>query len=104
MTWLRTTDPNQRCQVLLTFNPPTSAEGRWIIPFFGPWLGPQHPHPAKPGELRYFAMIDGEEVEVASAEPFEHHGETITAQSRTFIPSRVSDNIFLMDTNYITQL
>jgi hypothetical protein len=33
--WLRTTVPNQPCQALMTFNPPTTAEGRWIIKYFG---------------------------------------------------------------------
>lgn len=104
MGWVRTTDKKQKCQVLMTFNPPTSAEGRWIVDFFGPWLDPKHPKPAMPGELRYFAMLDGKSVEVASSASFDHKGELITPQSRTFIPSRVSDNPFLMGTNYMTTL
>ena len=102
--WVRTTDPTQKCQVLLTFNPPSTAEGRWIIDFFAPWLDPKHPKPAKPGELRWFAMMDGRETEVADATPFVHNGETITPQSRTFIPAKVSDNRYLMGSNYMTQL
>jgi hypothetical protein len=38
MGWNRTSDPKQRTRGLLTFNPPTTAEGRWVIDFFGPWL------------------------------------------------------------------
>lgn len=102
--WLRTTVPGQRCQALMTFNPPTSAEGRWIIKFFAPWLDPKHPNPAVPGELRYFASIDGADVEVVSGEPFQHNGETIRPLSRTFIPSRVSDNPYLMGTGYMATL
>lgn len=102
--WLRSVDPNQKCQALLTFNPPTSAEGRWIINFFAPWLDPKHPAPADPGELRWFAAIDGEDVEVESGEPFTHKGELITPMSRTFIPSRVSDNPYLMGTGYMATL
>lgn len=102
--WLRTVIPGQRCQALLTFNPPTTAEGRWIIDFFGPWLDPKHPRPAAPGELRYFATIDGKDTEVASGQSFEHQGETIKPLSRTFIPSRVSDNPYLMGTNYMATL
>ena len=104
MGWVRTTDPNQRCQTLLTFNPPTSAEGRWIVEFFGPWLDDKHPNPAAPGELRWFATIDGAEVEVADGTPFERNGETILPQSRTFIPSRVTDNPHLVGTNYMATL
>lgn len=102
--WLRSVDPNQRCQALLTFNPPTSAEGRWIIEFFAPWLDPKHPAPAEPGELRWFATIDGHDVEVEDGEPFEHKGELIKPLSRTFIPSRVSDNPYLMGTGYMATL
>jgi hypothetical protein len=104
MGWLRTAVPNQRCRVLMTFNPPTTAEGRWIVAFFAPWLDPKHPNPAKPGELRWFAMVDGEEVEVASGEPFQHGADIIKPMSRTFIPSRVSDNPYLMGTGYMATL
>ena len=102
--WLRTTVPGQKCQALLTFNPPTTAEGRWIIQFFAPWLDKKHPNPAEPGELRYFATVDGKDVEVDSGKPFTHNGEVITPLSRTFIPSRISDNPYLMGTGYMAQL
>lgn len=102
--WLRTTVPSQRCQALMTFNPPTSAEGRWIVKFFAPWLDRKHPNPAEPGELRWFATIDGEDVEVESGEPFHHNNELITPLSRTFIPSKISDNPYLMGTGYMAQL
>lgn len=104
MGWVRTTDPTQHCQVLMTFNPPTTAEGRWIVEFFAPWLDDKHPAPALPGELRWFATIDGRDVEVVSGEPFTHDGELIKPLSRTFIPSRVSDNPYLMGTNYMATL
>lgn len=102
--WLRTTDPTQKCQALLTFNPPTSAEGQWIIQFFAPWIDKKHPKPAQPGELRWFAMVNGKEIEVDDGEEFEHQGEMIKPMSRTFIPSRVKDNPYLMGTNYMTTL
>ena len=102
--WLRTTVPNQPCQALMTFNPPTTAEGRWIIKFFAPWLDKKHPNPAKPGELRWFATIDGEDKEVESGDMFKHNGELIKPLSRTFIPSRISDNPYLMGTGYMAQL
>lgn len=102
--WLRTTDKNQRCQALFTFNPPTSAEGQWVISFFAPWIDKSHPNPAKPGELRYFATVDGKDIEVASGDPFTHGNETIKPTSRTFIPSRVTDNPYLMGTGYMSTL
>lgn len=102
--WLRTIVRDQRCQALLTFNPPTTAEGRWIVKFFGPWLDKKHPNPAVAGELRWFATVDGKDEEVETGEPFEHNGETIKPLSRTFIPSRISDNPYLMGTGYMAQL
>lgn len=102
--WLRSTDRKQRVRALLCSNPPTSGEGEWIIRWFAPWVDPLYPKPAVPGELRYVAMIDGVEQWVDGPEPFEHGGETITPISRTFIPSRVTDNRYLMGTGYVRQL
>ena len=103
--WLRTTDPKQRCRALLCCNPPTDVEGRWIVRMFAPWLDRKHPNPAKPGELRWFAMVDGQDIEVDGPTPFPHGGETIVPQSRTFVPSRVSDNAYLAaDGRYAAQL
>jgi hypothetical protein len=107
MGWVRTVDPTQRTQTLMTFNPPTTSEGRWVVQFFAPWLDRKfagHGGPAQPGELRFVAMVDGVEVWVPSKEPFDHKGETLFPQSRTFVPSRVSDNPYLMGTNYMTTL
>ena len=36
MGWTRTNDPTLHAQVLMTFNPPTTSEGRWVIKFFAP--------------------------------------------------------------------
>lgn len=102
--WLRSTDPKQKCRAILTLNPPTSADGQWVIEFFAPWLDPKHPNPAKPGELRWFAMIDGKEKEVSDGTPFEHGGHTIKPLSRTFIFSKVSDNPYLYETGYAAML
>lgn len=104
MGWLRTTTPGQRCRVLLTFNPPQSAEGRWILSWLAPWIDKGHQHPAAPGELRWFAMVDGKRVERPDGATFEHNGERITPQSMTFIPGRITDNPYLLNTGYLAQL
>lgn len=104
MGWNRTTIPGQRCRVVIAGNPPTNQDGQWIISFFAPWLDDKHPRPAEPGELRWYAMVDGEEIERPDGTPFAHKGEKITPRSRTFIPSRVSDNPFLLDTDYMATL
>src|SRR5262245_28849523 len=97
--WNRTTVPDQKCRVLLTFNPPLDDSGDWVTRFFGPWLDPLHPSPAKDGELRFYAMIDGEEVTTAP-EPFERNGELITPKSRTFFHASLRDNPILAQTGY----
>ena len=120
MGWVRSTIKGQRTQTLMCFNPPTEAEGRWIVEFFKPWLDKMHPKPAMPGELRYFAAIDGRDVEVPGPERFVLDAdkqrvyafdpkkykavEIITPQSRTFIPSSIADNPYLFGTGYMTQL
>lgn len=104
MGWVRTTIAGQRTRTLMCSNPPTSAEGMWIIDFFGPWLDPQHPNPAAPGELRWYATIAGEDIEVEDGTPFMHGEEEITPMSRSFIPSRISDNPYLTGTGYMSTL
>jgi hypothetical protein len=104
MGWVRTTKQGQVCRTLFTFNPPTNTDGQWVIAFFAPWLDRGHPNPAEPGALRWYATIDGRDVEVGSGEAFEHRGEVIVPQSRTFIPSRITDNPYLMGTGYMATL
>lgn len=119
IAWVRTVLKDQRAQTLLTFNPPTTVEGRWIVDYFGAWLDDKHPNPAGPGELRYYAMIDGKETEVNDPrsfvlfrgereytfDPTEYlPTEIVTPTSRTFIPSRITDNPYLLGTGYMAQL
>lgn len=98
--WKRTTDPQQRCRTICAGNPPTNVDGQWVITYFRPWLDRQHPNPAAPGELRWFAMIGGEEVEVGGPDAISHAGELIYPESRTFIPGRVDDNPYYATTGY----
>lgn len=104
MGWLRTTTEGQRCQALMTFNPPTTSAGRWVTKFFAPWLDRTHPDPAKPGELRWYTTIAGKDLPVENNEPFYLDDELIIPQSRTFIPSRIADNPYLLNTGYMAQL
>ena len=102
--WLRTTIPGQRCRIGYATNPPTDTEGEWLIRRFAPWLDDQHPNPAAPGELRWFAMVDGKEIECPDDAPILHNGEEIVPRSRTFIPARVTDNPYLKDSTYVATL
>lgn len=99
--WNRSTDEDQRCRVIGAGNPPTTAEGLWVINFWAPWLHPDHPNPAKEGELRWFTTDDDQQdVEVDGRGPHLVKGEPIIARSRTFIRSTLSDNPDLAATNY----
>jgi hypothetical protein len=100
IAWNRSTNLDQRCRVVCAGNPPTHAEGEWVIRYWAPWLSESYPRPAKPGELRWFAGIDGKDVEVESGARFDYKGESIRPLSRTFIPALLGDNPYLRDTTY----
>ena len=102
--WNRSTDPKQRCRVLVTSNPPTTADGLWVVKYWAPWLDRNHPNPAKPGELRWFTTINGEDQEVDGPGPHIIDGQEIYARSRTFIRATLSDNPDLARTNYASVL
>ncbi|MGH6716157.1 MAG: terminase [Bradyrhizobium sp.] len=105
MGWVRTTDAGQRCRTVLASNPPLAAAGLWIVGMFRPWLDLTHPNPAKHGELRWFVTDpDGRDMEVPSAAPVEIDGHTYIPKSRTFIPARLADNPFLVNTGYQAEL
>ncbi len=64
-----------------------------MVRHWAPWLDPLHPHPARPGELRWFtAGPDGADVEVDERGPHLVHGEAVLARSRSYIPARLTDN------------
>lgn len=101
IAWTRSTIPGQRTRVICTGNPPSSTQGRWVVRYWSPWLDEDHPdYPARAGELRWFATIDGEDREVDSTNLFTYKGMAIKPHSRTFIPASLSDNPFLRDTDY----
>lgn len=102
--WLRSEDPKQKCQLLLCSNPPTDPEGDWLLEWFAPWLDPNHPNQAKPGELRWYIIVGDEHIEVDGSAPVQRGEETYTPQSRTFIPARVSDNPYYAGTSYVARL
>lgn len=124
MGWVRTHVPGQRTRVILTFNPPTTAEGRWVVKFFAPWLDRKHPNPARDGELRWFATVGSDADYMLPPErgnaPFVIVGgkpvyefdpddyapeDIITPTSRTFITAHLSDNPYLAaDGAYLRQL
>jgi hypothetical protein len=103
MGWLRTDDPAQQTQVMLTFNPP-DERGEWLIEYFGAWINPEHPNRAQDGEIRWYIRKGDKDVEVDSSNPVEVDGVAYKPQSRTFFHARVEDNPVLLRTNYRDQL
>lgn len=102
--WNRTAKAGQRCRIIATGNPPTTVQGFWVVRRWGAWLDPRHPRPARPGELRWYAIIDGEDTEVWGPGPVYHPktgdlvvnpatGEPVEARSRTFIRSSLTTRI-----------
>ena len=102
--WNRSADQKQRCRIICAGNPPTQSDGLWVIKYWGPWLDDTHPNPAKPGELRWFTTIEGQDREVDGPGPHKIGGELIRAKSRTFIPARLDDNPYLSNTDYNARL
>lgn len=101
MGWLRTDRPNQRTRVVLGSNPPLDSTGDWLLKFFGPWLDPTYPNPAKPGEIRYFLPDeDGNDFECEKGAHVMLAGVKLFAQSRSFIPSRFTDNPYYNPEEY----
>jgi hypothetical protein len=106
MGWNRTDTPGQRVRTVLATNPPLTAEGLWVNKMFAPWLDPKYPYPAKPGELRWvISDADGDDLWVEG--PGDHreiNGKIHRPTSRTYIPSKVSDNPYYAATDYERQL
>jgi len=114
IAWNRSTIPGQRSRVISTGNPPTTPEGMWVIQYWAPWLDPEHPNPALPGELRWFTTINGVDTEVENYEGgpvmidghplLDEKGKPIYPKSRTFIPAQLADNPDLEETGYGSRL
>lgn len=106
--WLRSTSAGQRCRVVGAGNPPLEPDQFWVVEEYAPWLDPRHPNPAGDGELRYFATIDGEEVEVDAdwRGVMIVGGEEVEIKpvSRTFIRALLQDNADLAETDYGSRL
>jgi hypothetical protein len=93
--WNRTAKPGQRCRIVCAGNPPTRPEGLWIVQYWAAWLDPNHPKPALPGELRWYMRGENDEdieVDGPGPHPVEWSPTPVFARSRTFIPSKLSDN------------
>lgn len=100
--WNRTTRKNHRPRVVVTGNPPTNEEGMWVIKYWGAWLDPEHPNPAKEGELRWYVMDGDDEVELLTGDMYvcKSDGRVVKPTSRTFIRATIKHNPKLLATGY----
>jgi hypothetical protein len=123
--WLRSAS-GHRCRAILGSNPPTNAEGEWIIRWFAPWID-ENWSGYKPsvgelgwaihdsGEIHWvgwgdqnpgaFRIIDDVPEYVCTADEFRNlPGEArrgvFVPRSYTFIPANLDDNPDLKDTDY----
>jgi len=87
----RSDNPEIECYVRAGANP--GAE--WIYERWGAWLNPEHPNPARDGELRYYIQDGDIDTEVEKGHP--------GALSRSFIRASYKDNPSL-DEDYINKL
>lgn len=92
--WNRSTKAGQRCRIVAAGNPPTTAEGLWVIRRWAAWLDPSHPNPAKSGEMRWFIRdAEDHDIEVEGPGAYDDGtGRMVKARSRTFIRARLEDN------------
>lgn len=112
--WLRSTEKGQRVRAVLATNPPIDADGDWIVGMFRPWLDLTYPNPAEHGELRWYVTApDGTDLEIPENELGRNaDGKRIAhvvdrdleAMSRTFIPGKLKDNPYLVNTGYQAKL
>ena len=98
IAWLRA-PPGKRTRVIIGSNPPRTAEGMWLLDWFGPWLDDEHPlFPTDPGKLLWAVYVgragQGRTEWVPGPGEYEFDGEKYTAKSRTFIPASLEDNPF----------
>lgn len=103
MAWNRG-PTGQRCRIVLASNPPRTADGAWLIEWFAPWLDPNWPDRAKPGELRYAVMLEGKPVWQGTSAEVEIDGELYLPLSFTFIPASLKDNPFRDTPEYRAKL
>lgn len=131
--WLRSTAPGQRQRMVIATNPPIPefkdgklldyGSGQWLKSWFAPWLDKKFNNPAKDGEIRWCYMVaDGERMKTIWVEapgvysistgeylcPREEYNEDDTdqavARSRSFIRSKMKDNVYLKGSGYAERM
>lgn len=104
----RSVDPRVPIQLLSSANW-VGENILWIIDRWAPWLQKGHKHPAKPGEIRWFYRLTGDQHEREAPDGTriwdEKAKEFVYPISRTFFPAKLADNPFLSaDSAYLSRL
>ena len=129
--WNRHPDPNVRCRIVATGNPPTTVDGEWVLDYWGAFIDPDYDgERAEQGSLVWFVRkyIGEEDVDVeiartplAEVKEYMARGEMpprpiheytlpngtvkqLEGRSRSFIGGKVEDNPVLMAKGYDKQL
>jgi hypothetical protein len=100
-------------QCVMTFNPPLTMEGWWVVKRFGPWIDKNHsmfPYPF--GKILWTCKIDGDHFFFEENQEVTHHPRTgkqldrpRTLSSRTFFKSTYKDNeVSRNDPSYLAKL
>lgn len=88
------------CHLILTFNPPLTAVGLWILDILAPWIDPNHPlYPVEFGEViymcyrgdRFFFFRDNTPLDKDPATG-EHQEDPILLKSITYFRAKAQDN------------
>lgn len=108
LAWLRA-EPGRRTRLILGSNPPRTADGLWMLEWFGPWLDNTHPlYPTESGKLRWGIYVanpqGGRTVWVEGPGEYEIADKVYTAKSYTFIPASLEDNPYRDTPQYRAQL
>src|SRR6185437_1249346 len=85
-----------RPRVRLTCNPDPDS---WLAEFLAQWVDPEHPHQARPGEIRWFYRDGGQLEWLLSHDDRPAHIPAEWLKTATFIPSNLSDNPALTTKN-----
>jgi len=104
IAWNRSARAGQRLRVVGASNPPTMPSGWWVYRRWAEWLDPRHGDPAKPGEVRYYVVVGGEERRVDGPEERMIEGVVVRPVSRSFVPARLQDNPYIDRPEYRARL
>jgi hypothetical protein len=125
--WNRHPDPNVRCRIVATGNPPTTVDGEWVLDYWGAFIDPDYDGDrAEQGSLVWFVRKyigeEDQDVEIArtplsEVKEYMARGEMpsrpiheytlpngtvkrLEGRSRSFIGGKVEDNPVLMAKGY----